>query len=126
MTTPAFTCPCCGATSSNPNDIAQRYCGRCHDWTGDPGLGARHLAGGCPERMTEQGFADLAWLLDAGLEVRIGPDAAGMKVTLFEGAGSVPVIDPVTVWPNAVVGAALAMARMIAEDAGYAAGGIRP
>ena len=71
-------------------------------------------------------FADLEWLLDAGLEVRIAPDAAGVKLTLFEGAGSVPVIDPVTVWPNAVVGAALAMARTVAEDAGYAPGGIKP
>lgn len=25
-----YTCPRCGAISRNPNDIAQRYCGRCH------------------------------------------------------------------------------------------------
>ena len=31
----AFTCPRCGATSHNPNDVRERYCGRCHDWTGD-------------------------------------------------------------------------------------------
>lgn len=29
-----FTCPRCGMTSFNPNDIAQGYCGNCHDWTG--------------------------------------------------------------------------------------------
>src|SRR5215467_1192268 len=26
----AITCLRCGLTSFNPNDIAQRYCGRCH------------------------------------------------------------------------------------------------
>jgi ribosomal protein S27AE len=31
--TPSITCPRCGATSYNPNDIQQGYCGRCHDWT---------------------------------------------------------------------------------------------
>jgi ribosomal protein S27AE len=29
-----FTCPRCGMTSHNPNDVAERYCGNCHDWTG--------------------------------------------------------------------------------------------
>ena len=29
-----FVCPRCGAASSNPTDIQQGYCGRCHDWTG--------------------------------------------------------------------------------------------
>jgi hypothetical protein len=32
---PSFTCPRCGATSYNPNDIAEQYCGRCHVFTGD-------------------------------------------------------------------------------------------
>jgi hypothetical protein len=32
----AFVCPRCGATSTHPNDIAQGYCGACHDWTGQP------------------------------------------------------------------------------------------
>lgn len=32
-----FTCPQCGKVSHNPNDVAQGYCGACHDWTGlDP------------------------------------------------------------------------------------------
>lgn len=30
-----FTCPRCNATSHNPNDKAEGYCGRCHTWT-DP------------------------------------------------------------------------------------------
>lgn len=30
MRRPHFTCPRCAATSWNPNDIAQLYCGRCH------------------------------------------------------------------------------------------------
>lgn len=28
-----FTCPRCGATSHHPQDAAEGYCGRCHDWT---------------------------------------------------------------------------------------------
>ena len=28
----AFTCPFCGRTSHNPNDVANRYCGNCHVW----------------------------------------------------------------------------------------------
>ena len=26
----AIKCLCCGLTSHNPNDVAQRYCGFCH------------------------------------------------------------------------------------------------
>ena len=29
-----FTCPVCGAVSYNPNDAAERYCGRCRRFTG--------------------------------------------------------------------------------------------
>lgn len=36
--TASFTCPDCSATSHHPEDVAQRYCGRCHWWTGDPDL----------------------------------------------------------------------------------------
>lgn len=31
---PSITCPWCGATSYHPMDVAEGYCGRCHDWTG--------------------------------------------------------------------------------------------
>lgn len=34
--TPSITCPRCGRTSYNPNDIREGYCGYCHDWTGTP------------------------------------------------------------------------------------------
>jgi hypothetical protein len=51
MTAPAvFACPCCGAESRHPDDLANLYCGRCHAYTGDPELGPPHLAGPCPER----------------------------------------------------------------------------
>lgn len=30
----SFTCPRCGLTSHNLNDIVEGYCGNCHDWTG--------------------------------------------------------------------------------------------
>lgn len=33
-----FTCPKCDTTSYNPNDIAEGYCGACHDFTGRQGL----------------------------------------------------------------------------------------
>jgi len=29
------TCPRCGLTSYNPNDVVEGYCGNCHDWTGN-------------------------------------------------------------------------------------------
>lgn len=32
--TESFTCPCCGRTSYNSNDVREGYCGSCHDWTG--------------------------------------------------------------------------------------------
>lgn len=35
--TPAITCPRCGMTSHNPNDVREGYCGHCHDWTGNSG-----------------------------------------------------------------------------------------
>ena len=31
-----FTCPRCGATSHNPNDEREHYCGRCHAFVDDP------------------------------------------------------------------------------------------
>ena len=33
---PGFTCPRCGRTSYHPRDLAEGYCGACHDWTGRP------------------------------------------------------------------------------------------
>lgn len=30
---PSFTCPVCGMTSYNPNDIREGFCGNCHAWT---------------------------------------------------------------------------------------------
>jgi transcription elongation factor Elf1 len=46
MTGASFTCPRCGATSHNPTDIEQGYCGRCHEWTrGDPDWTCGHTAG---------------------------------------------------------------------------------
>lgn len=32
----SFVCPRCGAESFNPNDISERYCGRCHVFVDDP------------------------------------------------------------------------------------------
>lgn len=40
MTAESITCPRCGMTSHHPTDVAEGYCGNCHDWTsprgGDP------------------------------------------------------------------------------------------
>ena len=35
MSPPHFTCPDCGATSHNPRDEAEQYCGRCHVFMDD-------------------------------------------------------------------------------------------
>jgi hypothetical protein len=32
----SITCPRCGRTSHNPNDVREGYCGACHDWTTTP------------------------------------------------------------------------------------------
>jgi hypothetical protein len=34
LTAPSITCPVCGMTSYNPNDVREGYCGNCHAWTG--------------------------------------------------------------------------------------------
>lgn len=40
--TPAcVTCPRCGRTSRHPTDVAEGYCGACHDWTSAPAMTAR-------------------------------------------------------------------------------------
>jgi hypothetical protein len=39
-----FTCPECGRTTPNPNDVRERYCPACHWWTGNPELGAHGRA----------------------------------------------------------------------------------
>lgn len=69
---PSFTCPCCGAVSREPNDVEQRYCGRCHDWTGDPGLGALHLARHCPRRTRGRTLAEIP---DAAVRAAIAEHA---------------------------------------------------
>jgi protein-arginine kinase activator protein McsA len=33
MTDESITCPECGMTSYNPNDVAEGYCGNCHAFT---------------------------------------------------------------------------------------------
>lgn len=33
---PAFVCPKCTARSWHPEDGRHGYCGRCHEFTGDP------------------------------------------------------------------------------------------
>jgi hypothetical protein len=38
---PSITCPTCGRTSWNPNDVRERYCGNCHAYHADmPRAGA--------------------------------------------------------------------------------------
>jgi len=32
---PSITCPRCGSRSYSLNDIAEGYCGLCHDWTSE-------------------------------------------------------------------------------------------
>lgn len=63
MTAPSFTCPRCGAVSYHPNDIREGYCGRCHDWTGDP-AGLKCPLCSQPPR----------WLLGGGTQAFCGTD----------------------------------------------------
>lgn len=37
----SITCPICNKTSYHPDDIAQGYCGFCHDWTGETPAGVK-------------------------------------------------------------------------------------
>lgn len=39
---PSITCPRCGSVSYNAYDVTERYCGSCHDWTGDTPPGVTH------------------------------------------------------------------------------------
>lgn len=41
----SVTCPSCGATSHNPNDVHTGYCGACHDWISDPAKPTPHRTG---------------------------------------------------------------------------------
>lgn len=51
MTTdqPSITCPRCGKTSYNANDIKELYCGFCHWWTSDRLLGSLYSEAYAPE-----------------------------------------------------------------------------
>jgi hypothetical protein len=35
MANTSFTCPDCGMTSHNPNDVEHSYCGNCHEFKND-------------------------------------------------------------------------------------------
>jgi hypothetical protein len=41
MRQPHFTCPRCDATSWNPNDLREHYCGRCRLFFAPPGISLR-------------------------------------------------------------------------------------
>jgi hypothetical protein len=47
---PSFTCPCCGAVTYHPKDVAESYCGKCHWWMADPVLTPGHFADACEYR----------------------------------------------------------------------------
>jgi plasmid maintenance system antidote protein VapI len=81
---PTFTCPCCGATSSHPQDIAHGYCSRCHAFTGDPELGPPHLAEACPERKTA-GDALAEILMDRRMGTFEAAHLTGMRPEELEG-----------------------------------------
>lgn len=43
MSEESFTCPRCGMTRHNPDDVREGYCGSCHDWTGNVSAGVHHV-----------------------------------------------------------------------------------
>jgi hypothetical protein len=60
---PSITCPVCGLTSYNPNDVRERYCVRCHqfhEWMPQYVIvGAGRISERCPSALaavTGSGF----------------------------------------------------------------------
>jgi hypothetical protein len=53
----SYTCPHCGATSHNPNDERERYCGRCHRFADDE-TGLRRYASWSTGRLSDEQYAD--------------------------------------------------------------------
>lgn len=51
--TASFVCPLCSAESFNPNDIAHRYCGRCHVFVDDE-IEVRALSSPAIKRLIEE------------------------------------------------------------------------
>ena len=73
---PLITCPACGAVSYNVNDIREGYCGRCHDWTGQPRseiaeiVTASRAAQGLPPSIEDVGIlTTIATLMTPGHQV---------------------------------------------------------
>lgn len=59
--TASITCPKCGATSYNPHDIAERYCGRCNRFQDEEGaLLPPRPAPWLPDKVTREG--DALWM----------------------------------------------------------------
>lgn len=46
----SITCPRCGRTSYNPNDVAHRYCGACHAYHVDMITGFEPVPPARPEK----------------------------------------------------------------------------
>jgi ribosomal protein S27AE len=75
MSHPNFKCPKCGSVSYNLNDIAQGYCGRCHEFTRDQvnqfmKSRGRYILNEQGEPVPEPNFLKLAaWMETANLHV---------------------------------------------------------
>ncbi len=54
MTGPSITCPVCGRTSHNPNDVREGFCGACHAWTG----AAEHMVHSVPFEIEQDMYYD--------------------------------------------------------------------
>jgi hypothetical protein len=95
------------------------------DWEAHPAIGCLDTAElaeeACRAHNDSLARSHLAWLLDAGLEVRMIPDGPGMEVILSDPEGG--IVDTVTTGAEASVGSTLMLARALAMQAGYAPGG---
>jgi hypothetical protein len=58
-----FTCPRCGIVSHNPNDAANRYCGRCHVFFDDEAHALARLVYAKPDVSIEE-LAELSKRID--------------------------------------------------------------
>lgn len=83
----AITCHGCGHTSHNPNDIAARYCGYCHQFLGP--LGADEAAPPAGE-LTLGHIIDAARLLSTGGLRVVGSAYLGTVGLLFADAVILP------------------------------------
>lgn len=91
--TASFSCPRCGAVSHHPDDVAQGYCGRCHDWTAPAGRPF-----GRPSEALQAGACPMC--LGAGETLKLVPVEEFSSCSLCHGTGRWPPSEPEPAAPS--------------------------